>query len=95
MLTEPYVLQVSIAKSEGILAPDSQLSIAVWFGFVNVSLFEDLVTLMLAEAETALPTKRITKGKSNLNFDIVMVDLSQNLCLFRNLNLLKQKFEPK
>lgn len=72
MLTEPYVLQVS--KNERIVAPDLHLSIAVWFGFVSVSLSEDLVTLALAEAETAPPTKRITKGKSNLDFDIVMVD---------------------
>ena len=72
MLTDPYVLQVS--KNEGIVAPDLHLSIAVWFGFLNVSLSEDLVTLMLAEAETAPPTKRITKRKSNLDFDIVMVD---------------------
>ena len=72
MLTEPYVLQVS--KNEGIVTPDLHLSIALWFGFVNVSLFEDLVTLMLAEAETAPPKKRITKSKSSLDLDIVMVD---------------------
>ena len=73
------------------MALDLHLSTAVWFGFVDLSIFKDLVKLMSAEVEKAPPTKRITKGKSNLNFDIDMVDLSQNLHLFRNLNLLKIK----